>query len=397
MILPAEYQVLAAAATPGGTTAARPPDNVWSGVRWHRLTALADWHRLGPLLHRRVALPDEAPDHVSERLELDYLETAARNLYLLDQLTVIQQALDAEGIRAMPLKGAALVQTVYPEPALRPMRDLDILVAPSMIARAQQAVVALGFRAVPPVAGVEGSEGWMATHHHHLPALVSPGEVFAVELHHHIVGPSDPSHFEISGFWERARPGENGSRVFPAPEDLLVHVALHFTRNRLWRSDGSMGQLADVAWIVEREPLDWEALIARAGPDNVAASLFIALYSAQRLLGLAVPADALNRLQPPGFHDRQGQRFVECRVLRDRSWLPLEYLTKRRPPMMRAIPDRAYLARQHGGNGTTSVSSLYVHRAAAAVRRYGPSLVRPRERIADLRLNRWMRSLERRT
>ncbi len=398
MILSPEYEVLAAAAAPGSARGERPPGDVWSGVRWDRLLALAEWHRLGPLVHRRVALPEDAPDHVSERLEHDYLENAARNLYLGEQLTLVLQALDAEGISAMPLKGAALVQTVYPEPALRPMRDLDILVPPSMAARAQRAVTALGFRAVAPVAGREGGEPWMAAHHHHLPALVSPEKLFAVELHHHVVGPSDASHFDISGFWDRARPGADGERhLLPAPEDLLVHVALHFARNRLWRSDGSMGQLADVAWIVAREAVDWEALIARAGPDNVAPSLFLALYSAQQLLGLEVPPAVLARLEPPGFRPRQGERFVESRVLRDRSWLPLEYLTTSRPPMMRIIPDRAYLAQQHGGADAPSLSRIYVRRAAAAARRFGPSLARPWERVADLRLNRWVRSLERRS
>ena len=390
-----EYRVLVAAARPVGP--ATPGPEQLRGMRWEVVAQLAEWHRLNPLLYHRLLRNEAVPSRILEQLERAYLENAGRNLYLRSRADMLLGALASAGVRAMPLKGAALIEDVYPDAALRPMRDIDILVPASQIHQAQQTVAALGYRAVSPVHGSEGDEAWMLQHHHHLPALVSEDGIFAVELHHHVVGPGDPARFDISGFWDRSGPAGAGRAHFlPATEDLLAHVALHFCRNRLWRSEGSLGQVADIAWIVDRRAIDWDALVARARSDGFGPSLFLALFTARELLGAAVPPSVMATLQPPSFGPGHGRRFIERRVLRDHPWLPLEYLTTNRPPLMRAFPDRAYMARLHGEGGRGVLTGQYLRRAARGVRRFGPSLARPWAAVSDLRLNRWMRSMEHR-
>ena len=61
-----------------------------------------------------------------------------------------------------------------------------------------------------------------------------------------------------------------GPHLLPSPEDLLLHVCLHFTRNRLGGSyrrrqtGGALAQICDIARIVEHEPCNWEASRASA-------------------------------------------------------------------------------------------------------------------------------------
>src|SRR5262245_30090649 len=100
----------------------------WSSELWDRTLDIAAWHRLSPILFRHLRSNDDVPRAVLETLERAYLENAARNAFLRDALERALQALAAADVPAMLLKGAALVETVYSDPAEREMLDLDILV-----------------------------------------------------------------------------------------------------------------------------------------------------------------------------------------------------------------------------------------------------------------------------
>jgi hypothetical protein len=56
----------------------------------------------------------------------------------------VVDALHAAGIPALLLKGAALVETVYPDPAQREMLDLDILVPGEQLDEASSVLTPLG-------------------------------------------------------------------------------------------------------------------------------------------------------------------------------------------------------------------------------------------------------------
>lgn len=298
MRLPVEYNVVTGAASPAEALDGDERDTTRNSVDWGRVERLARWHRLEPLLWRSLSRGPAFAPPTWERLHAAYLDNAARNLYIQVELATVLAALESAGVPAMLLKGAALIEDVYPDPALRVMCDLDILVGARDLELAQTAIAAIGY-SPGAVLHNQGSQEWMAEHHHHYPALISPERIVAVELHQHLVPPGDPAHFDISGFWARARPSTVGpAHLLPAPEDLLVHVALHFARNRLWRSDGALGQVADVAWILDRHVLDWDPLVERAQAYDLGGSLFLALFAAGELLGAVVPSSAMDALRP---------------------------------------------------------------------------------------------------
>src|SRR6185436_11185739 len=88
------------------------------------------------------------PGAIKQQVQGYYLQhahaTRAREQVLAELLMLYQGA----GIDVLVLKGAALAQLVYPQPVLRPMRDIDILVRASDVYRAYALLPKIGF--MPP-------------------------------------------------------------------------------------------------------------------------------------------------------------------------------------------------------------------------------------------------------
>src|SRR5262249_50628951 len=213
------------ATVPSEPERADPHD--WGRERWRRAVTAAEWHRVAPLLYCHVRAQQGVPRAVLRELEETYLANSARNLFIDAALRQALGALREADVPALLLKGAALVETVYDDPAQREMLDLDVLVPRAELRRAAAALEPLGYAA-------GGSEAAA----HHAPALIGEQRIVAVELHHHIVIGGEGRRFDIDDLWRRARPAPDGTHLLPAPADLLLHVCLHFTRNRLGGSHG---------------------------------------------------------------------------------------------------------------------------------------------------------------
>jgi hypothetical protein len=359
-------------------------------VRWNRLVDMAHWHRLAPLLWRYLRADGQAgsvPDGVLDQLHRVAAATTARNLSLQAALAQVVGALADLGIPAMLLKGAALIESVYPDIWLRPMGDLDILVPRSSIEAAHGAVEALGY-VVWGVSLSRHDASQLARHHHHYP--LERGSI-TVELHHHVT--SVAPQFDISGFWERAVPGPGPvPHVLPSPEDLFLHGAIHFSVDRIARLASGLGQLADLAWIAAREPIDWDAVTGRARDCGVGDQLFLALIAGQILLGELAPPDAVAAVQPGSYRSALGEQFVRQCVLRSEPGVPLDRLAFARGS---AFPGKLGLDRYIGPDEATrpSVARLRARRALASGRLLASSAVSPRGFLTDLRLGWWVRSL----
>ncbi len=88
---------------------------------------------------RLARLPDAAglPGPLAERLALEATRCEARGRRIVERLAEVLSLLSAEGLDAIPLKGAALLLRGEAAPGLRPMGDLDLLLAdPARVADA---------------------------------------------------------------------------------------------------------------------------------------------------------------------------------------------------------------------------------------------------------------------
>ncbi len=97
---------------------------------WPQITGLARQHGLEPMLwwSLKQAGCDVSSNPAWKALSQRALASTLGYAIQAHSQQEISAALTTAGIPALWLKGAALALTIYPDPALRPMIDLDVLV-----------------------------------------------------------------------------------------------------------------------------------------------------------------------------------------------------------------------------------------------------------------------------
>jgi hypothetical protein len=226
----------------------------------------------------RAGLGAALPAGPRARLESAAQEIAVQNAELLAVALRAGAALDAAGIRWVPLKGVALAAAAPEWFTARHIGDVDLLVHPDDRERASTALAAV----MPPAHGerleYDGSSRRTDPHApgalHHLHEYRA-GNGVVVELHHAL--PGVPFGDGTEAVLARGAPRTLlGRRVLvPSLEDLLGIACVHVMG---WhRGDRAMllRHLADVAELLARgaEPDLARTAYDREGRSHVAASL----------------------------------------------------------------------------------------------------------------------------
>ncbi|MCB0197385.1 MAG: nucleotidyltransferase family protein, partial [Anaerolineae bacterium] len=192
------------------------------------ISAQIEEHGLGPLLYTSIKtakLP--VPLDLKRSLQALYLRhhhaNAVRGRVLADILTRFQ----AEGVQVLVVKGAALAYIIYPEPGLRPMRDIDLLVKKTDAYRAQQLLAELGFNAPLPQGNTLPDKHLLAA------TLKTEGMSVSVEIHHNLFSAGntaslaietmsgEPFSFDINGVTAQTL----------SYEEMLWHLCRHAVKS----------------------------------------------------------------------------------------------------------------------------------------------------------------------
>jgi hypothetical protein len=217
------------------------------------------------------------------------------------------ELLAARGIRALPMKGAVLAESVYGVEADRPMSDVDVLVL-ERFPEAASALAEAGFVEV-----VRGDHAW---------AFRDPSRGGILELHRSVTSAPGLFPLDAEGLWQRRRAGQRQLQAWPSAEDLLLQLALHasFQHGLVL----SLVQWLDFRLLLEREPIDVALLLERAAAARARAPLAAALAAAEAVVAAPVPAELRDGL-PRGL-----ARWLEA-PLRD----PLAFVAPAEPELAR--------------------------------------------------------------
>jgi hypothetical protein len=206
------------------------------------------------------------------------LAEAVQKLALAQRATAV---LARAGVRALPLKGAAVAETLYDSPAERPMEDVDLLVLDEWT-DAVRAVSAAGFRELE-----RADHAW---------SFADPITGFALELHRGITSCPGLHPIDAHGLWSRSVPGTGQVGRGPSAPDLLAQLSMHaaFQHGLALR----LGQYLDFRRLLERIPPDPSEAFAVARTAHAESAVAVALEAAAVVVGAPVP-DALRAAFEP--------------------------------------------------------------------------------------------------
>jgi hypothetical protein len=291
---------------PGGLTALRTLDATW--VEHWRASQLT------PLLYRQLARRGWeariAPPWWST-LRDDYVLALQSALQEEEEIKELLRALTKEGVTPILLKGADLRLRVYGDPAVRPMADLDILVAPSQVERALGVLESMEFRLQAQC--LDPLPGWRARFRNELHFAPPPGWPLLIDLHWQLDNICRFYHLPYTRLQEKAIPSEyQGYPVkLLCPEHLVIHLALH-----TYAEPDSVLKIIDLERALSL-PLDWPFFLEELARFNCQMPLYIILLGISRLFPPKVPPFILDRL------GQSRPSWVEKLVLRE----SLGYLT----------------------------------------------------------------------
>ena len=243
------------------------PDLAALGVRdWAALNAMASQHRLKPLLYAQLGASPALPPELRADWQAEHRVAALRAMLTRQELIDCANLLEAAGLAPIALKGAWLTRHAYPDPALRPMRDIDLLVPRDGVLAGYAALLAAGYTELEPP---EMPLAQVVRLDKHMPPLLAPrGTV--VELHHRL--------WEPDGRLDHASPAQNEAALrsravcdddglhYLAPHDTLAHLIVHAVYSH--RLDCGPLLLPDIDFLVQAAPIDWAAFWAQASAEG---------------------------------------------------------------------------------------------------------------------------------
>lgn len=286
-----------------------------SEAEWAPVLDLAEAAGVAPLLYAAWRGSQVLPATTLARLRSAYIATGSQNTLRQRDLARVLEALRAAGVESLLLKGAALVDTIYRNPALRPMVDVDLLVPRDRVAAALAALANCGY--APSRAEV--APGALVTYENEI-ALYGPTPLATpIELHWSLLdSPYYQERLDMAWYWQSALPHEVAGQATQVlgPVALLLHLAAHWTLHH--PGDALLWQHDIAAVIVTEGPrLDWSELLAQAAEQALVLPLQAAVRAAHdewwvpidaatlAAVKALVPSQAERRVQAQSLHPRQ--------------------------------------------------------------------------------------------
>lgn len=284
------------------------PEAVEAFRRWRALVPLDD---AGKAASRVLPLfVDLAQREGIDDPDLKRMQGVGRHIWTQNTLNVRLlltglDALAADGIRPMLMKGIALFVRAPEFMRKRSSTDSDILVPLHQLEAAAATLsrggfTPKGFRWEDFSAPLVGSETSGAT-------LLQPGERSHLDLHWRPLSPiGDPA--LGAAFFARAEAGELQGRPVLVPS-VTDHLFMALARCEPWDREECLTRLVEAHMLLSASSgaVDWPALAAMISTYRLETTALAFLGDLERNAGLALPADYLTRLEAAVGADRRAE------------------------------------------------------------------------------------------
>jgi hypothetical protein len=322
---------------------------------WTALSIMASQHRLEPILHnyhRTIGADWPVPESVKDRWHSAYRRSAMKALEVRRTLIRVTKLLDQAHIRYAALKGSWLMNNAYSDPALRPMRDIDILVEAQDAVAAFERLESFDFqRADDDTYPLD----YYLENFRDMPELYEKRTGIKLEMHFRV---TDAKNLKVNSPLSNSkallenRTGGLSDKLgisYLSPTSGLLHLVVHAAYDHKFNNGPLI--LHDVARFVENAEVDWKQFwsMADAGDWRSGCDLVFALtsyYHAESRDYLPhaevekIPDEVLNAASLLMLQDFHQRAVVD---LRTELAVMDSLLARLRALGRRAVPSRLYL------------------------------------------------------
>src|SRR5471030_2838596 len=255
----------------------RVRERIAAGVDFEILFELASAHGVRPMLLLAIAglSGQGVPDGIRASLRYFQRTHLARVLSLSEEVCRVARLFAAEGIPFAVFKGPVLAAYLYGELSHREYNDIDVIVPPGQMAKAETLLASLGY------GNRQGDRAFLAYQRQY--AFVRPEFDAAIDLHWHFSGLHLPFPVQPDEIWPSLVSVQVGSCTVPSLSDvdLALMLAGHGTKES-WKS---LGWVCDFAMMIDRKPdLDWSEVHRRARLQHCGDAVLLGCAMASGLL-----------------------------------------------------------------------------------------------------------------
>ena len=252
-------------------------------LRWDHLLARARRHQVTPLVYHNLRSLEfqGVPEPARVELRAAFRWNAAWNAFLAAELAGLLRVLDQAGVRAIPVKGVTLAESLYGDSSRRVCTDVDLLVPPVDALRARRLILAQGFAS-------PFTEEFFLAHqfrvgdecsfHRKMQKLTCFLELHWIFLQHW-----SKDEEAVGEIWREARPKEFfGAPAYALSPEweflyLVCHAAFHRWQSLKWLADVHEACLEGaIDWVKVSQLTERFALEPLRGPRSAPAPPFSA-------------------------------------------------------------------------------------------------------------------------
>lgn len=316
----------------------------FSGIDWDYFLKTARSMRIAPFIYYNIKDKNFNQDIVF-KLKEEYKKSLFANILILDELKKVADSFFEPKIEFILLKGAALIQNVYPDFGVRPLSDLDLLIKFKDLKEANTILENLGFTPLetaltykrPKVLRDSSTRSGSLTgfrlyeknsYKRGKLTYIKNSQKFLKFLDLHWELESFPFlrkiiNFNLEEIFDRAEEVQDKKelRVLSPFDNLIylcVHLSLHHSFELFW--------LLDIYLLIDKyyNKINWQDLILYCEEHNIENAVYFPLYYTKKYFKAAVPDYVLDRLKKSCSCADYISRVIENRRIKNLNYfLPI--------------------------------------------------------------------------
>lgn len=265
-------------------------------INWDEIIKTSAQHETLPLIYynlNKLGFQNIIPETIFLTMKNYYYRNLRKNLVFEKEILGILALANQDKIDIIPFKGFSLMHTVYNNPGLRIMVDVDILVKEDELSKIMYILHKSGYR---------NNDGPLRRYKKKFETVVTKklalNKFIFIEAHC-ALSPARSYKINLPYLWQRTRKEiiDGHEMRCLSPEDTLLSLVLHLRRHtrRL-----TLKFIIDIAELLNKYKFksDWRYIKKSTRDNHIITAMYASLYLAKELLEADIPLESINEFRP---------------------------------------------------------------------------------------------------